>query len=285
MLSIIVLSGVSGAGKSTILHAFEEKGYRMIENIPNALWPALFTEIKSKPESFEKVVIVVEIRHALTAIRTVKKIEDINFRSIVLDCSKEELLKRFRLTRHVHPLQARGLSLEEGIEHDRRNIEEVRPFADIYLDTTRLSNKELRQFAMFALDETFENRMVVTFASFGYKYGVPQDADIVFDCRFLPNPFWIDELKTLTGLDQPVIDYLDSQKECQPYFEKMCAFLDHYLEECQKAGRNYIVIYTGCSGGQHRSVYFAEKLMRRFSDKYRCMLAHRELARYIQKDQ
>ena len=284
MQSIIVLSGVSGAGKSTILHAFEEKGYRMIENIPNVLLPALMTEIKTKPESFDKVVIVVEIRHAMTAIRTVKKAEDIHFRSIILDCSKEELLKRFRLTRHVHPLQARGLSLEECLEQDRKNIADVHPFADIYIDTTRLSNKELRQLAMYALDESFENRMVVTFASFGYKYGVPQDADIVFDCRFLPNPFWIDELKALTGLDQPVIDYLDSQHDCLPYFDKMCAFLEHYLDECQKAGRNYIVIYTGCSGGQHRSVYFAEKLMKRFEGKYHCMLAHRELARYVKKD-
>jgi UPF0042 nucleotide-binding protein len=284
MQNIIVLSGVSGAGKSTITHAFEEKGYRTIENIPNFLLPDLLSEFKANPVSYEKVVLIFEIRHAMTAIRTITEKSGIEFKVFLLDCSKPELLRRFRLTRHVHPLQTRGLSLEEALDNDRKHLEEVRQFADIVVDTTGISDADLRRIAFANIDGSSVGRMVVTFSSFGYKYGVPQDAEIVFDCRCLPNPYWVPELKKLTGLDAPVIAFLDSQKECKPYFDKMCDFLDYYLDQCQKAGRNYITIYSACSGGQHRSVYFTEKLFARYREHYICLCSHREMGRYANKE-
>ncbi|MCR5490820.1 MAG: RNase adapter RapZ [Bacilli bacterium] len=283
MQNIIVLSGLSGAGKSTITHAFEEKGYRMIENIPNLLLPELFEEFKVNPVSYEKVVLIFEVRHAMTAIRTISECSSIPVKTLLLDCSKADLLKRFRLTRHVHPLQTRGLSLEEALDNDRKHLEEVRQFADIVIDTTGMSDADLRQIAFANIEGSSTGRMVVMFSSFGYKYGVPQDAEIVFDCRCLPNPYWVPELKKMTGLDQPVIEFLDRQKECRPYFDKMCDFLDYYLDQCQKSGRNYISIYSACSGGQHRSVYFTEKLFARFSDRYLCLRSHREIGRYLKE--
>ncbi|OPZ32279.1 MAG: glmZ(sRNA)-inactivating NTPase [Tenericutes bacterium ADurb.BinA155] len=162
-------------------------------------------------------------------------------------------------------------------------MERVRPLADLYIDTTGLQSSDLRKTVFSALDSESGTRMAVIFASFGYKYGIPQDAEIVLDTRIVPNPFWVKGLKTLTGLDQPVIDFLDAQPECPELFQKMCDYLDFYLPRLQKEGRSFVFVDIGCSGGQHRSVYFAEKLYQRYKKTYLCSINHRELPRYTSK--
>lgn len=279
MRKVFLLTGVSGAGKSTISHVFEEFGYRIIENAPNVVLPSLAEEI-IKNDAYERTVLIVEIRHAAHAISILRQLPNLEVLVCALDCAAHELLTRYRLTRHIHPLQAKGLTLEECLEKDAADMKNVRPLADLYLDTTGLSVSELRRLA-FAHLAPAGDKMVVTFSSFGYKYGIPQDAELIFDCRNVPNPFWDPSLRSLTGLDKPVIDFLSAHKETEELFNRMTDYLDYFLPSANAGGRNYVNVDLGCSGGQHRSVYFAQALYEHYKAKYICFVSHREMKRYI----
>ncbi len=283
MSKFVILTGVSGAGKSTISHAFEERDFQIVENIPYEVFPSFLKAIDQNPLKFERVECVVRLDDAEKIIPLVRQDKNLESQVIVLDCSVPELRSRYRLSRHIHPLEASGLTLEQAIAHDKKVMETVRPLADLYIDTTGLQSSDLRKTVFSALDSESGTRMAVIFASFGYKYGIPQDAEIVLDTRIVPNPFWVKGLKTLTGLDQPVIDFLDAQPECPELFQKMCDYLDFYLPRLQKEGRSFVFVDIGCSGGQHRSVYFAEKLYQRYKKTYLCSINHRELPRYTSK--
>lgn len=276
MINVIYLTGVSGAGKSTAAHAFEEKGYRVIENTPNEIVPSLLEEMKKKPESYGKTIIIQEIRHAKTGLSILNNTSGIRLLSIVLYCNKQELFKRFRLTRHMHPLQAKGMQLEEAIDDDERRANLIRDNVDLFLDTTDLSNEELRESILAKIRRPNDLDLAVSFISFGYKHGVPSDADYVFDCRDFPNPFWIPELRDLTGLDQPVIDFFKSKRDIGKYIKVLEEFLVPVFEKAQKAGRKFLNVYLGCSGGQHRSVYIAQSLFDLFKERYCCMVSHRD---------
>ena len=276
MINVIYLTGVSGAGKSTAAHAFEEKGYRVIENTPNEIVPSLLEEMKKKPESYGKTIIIQEIRHAKTGLSILNNTSGIRLLSIVLYCNKQELFKRFRLTRHMHPLQAKGMQLEEAIDDDERRANLIRDNVDLFLDTTDLSNEELRESILAKIRRPNDLDLAVSFISFGYKHGVPSDADYVLDCRDCPNPFWIPELRDLTGLDQPVIDFFKSKRDIGKYIKVLEEFLVPVFEKAQKAGRKFLNVYLGCSGGQHRSVYVAQSLFDLFKERYCCMVSHRD---------
>lgn len=280
MKTVVFLSGVSGAGKTRMAHVFEELGYRVIENTPNAALPAALEEIANNP-SYDKTLLINDIRHAAKALRIMKERQDVAPYFILLDCQKSELLSRYRLTRHTHPLQSKGLTLEACIDNDAEALRMVRQMADLYIDTTGLTPADLRSIAMLHVKGKEKSEIVVAFSSFGYKYGIPADADIVFDCRNIPNPFWIPELRPFTGRDQPIIDYLEGCPEVEPFFELMKNFLSNYLASAEANGRSYATIAIGCSGGQHRSVYFAERLYNYFKDKRECVLTHREMHRYV----
>ncbi len=279
MINLVILSGVSGAGKSTVSHVFEELNYRLIENIPNPVLPSLMEAMLAQPDAYERTVLILELRNLAQAIEIVRPYEMINLRVFLLDCQGPELISRYRLTRHIHPLQAQGYNLEEAIEEDARSMEICRKVADFYLDTTGLDVNTLRQLIFANVTGNASHRMVVNFASFGYKYGAPTDGEIVFDCRSVPNPFWDKELRPKTGQDPEVKLFLESKKETIELLGHMIAYLDYYLSEVSRNGRNYIFIYCGCSGGQHRSVYFAERLFHHYQSKYICTVSHRELRR------
>lgn len=285
MVTIIVLTGVSGAGKTTISHAFEERGFRVIENLPNVVLPAFLEEVIAKGDVYAKTLLILEIRHAFTAINIIRQETRIKSKVLVLDCQQNELLTRYRLTRNIHPLQAKGCSLEEALKYDAIAMKDVRPLADLYVDTTGLTEAKLREKVILNLLGDYHNRMKVVFYSFGYKYGMPQDAETVFDCRNVPNPFWIAELKDTTGLDFKCKEWLDNQQECEEQFKSFITYLEPFLENAKKSGRNYVSICFGCSGGQHRSIYFAERVYKYFTDKnkYVCSIIHRELPRYVKE--
>jgi len=281
MIKLVILTGVSGAGKSTIGHTFEEKNYRIIENIPEAVFPNLLRVVKDNPAKYGRTVVQTTLEEARPIIELARADKEISTSVLALDCSIQELRSRFRLTRHVHPLEANGKTLEECLDHDRKLMEKIRPLADLYIDTTNLASTDLRKIAFNAIDGENQNRMTVTFASFGYKFGIPQDAEIIFDTRIVPNPFWVKGLKDYTGLDKPVIDFLEAQPESKTLLSHISDYLDFYLEKLDKEGRNYVFIDVGCSGGQHRSVYFAQKLYERYKGKYISTIVHRELPRYV----
>ena len=279
MKTVMLLSGVSGAGKTSIAHVFEERGFRVMENIPNVALPAVLDEIRIN-SSYDKTLIIEEIRHAEHAHEILASAEGIEPYFIVLDCKKSELLSRYRLTRHVHPLQFKNLSLEECIDQDAETMKSVRGLADLYIDTTGLTAADLRRIAILHIEGRESKKLTIVFSSFGFKYGIPEDSDIVFDCRNVPNPFWNPELREYTGLDQPIIDFLEAYSEVETAFEKMRDYLEYFLETEEQSGRSYVSVDIGCSGGQHRSVYFAERLYQYFSSKRNCVVNHREMHRY-----
>ena len=283
MIRVVLLTGVSGAGKSTACHAFEERGYRLVENVPVSALPAVVSSFLKEEDSYGKTVLLFSCQEAYEAIAYLKTISEIELKVVLLDCNTAELFSRYRLTRHVHPRQADGLSLEEALEKDRVDMEKLRPEAQLYLDTTSLTPKDLQEIILTMIDGKKGSHMVVRLTSFAYKYGVPRDAEVVLDCRLVPNPYWVEELRPFTGVDPEIIFFLESKKEVGDALEAMERYLRHYLSHAEEMNRRYVSVYLGCTGGQHRSVYFAEKLGKLLKKDYSCMISHRDLSRYRKK--
>ena len=280
MVHIILLSGVSGAGKSTVCHGFEQKGFRIIENMPAEVLPAFLKTAKAKPSDYDMTVLVFDLASAKFAGEILDAEEGIEVRKILLGCAKDELNRRFRLTTHTHPLEAKGYSLAEAIDIDEIRANELRLSFDQFIDTTGLTPTSLKQIALsFVFGETGK-KMLISFSSFGYKYGLPQDAELVFDCRVVPNPYWVEELQNLTGQDKEVKDFLGNKPETEEYYSLVKSLLDMFLKEAEKSGKARVFIYFGCTGGQHRSVYFAERFYEEYSRLYPCLLSHREMNRH-----
>lgn len=285
MIKLILISGQAGSGVTTMAYAYTDVGYRLMENVPNEILPDLLKVMVEKPESFGKSILKVDIRHAKTAISIIEKNPEIELTVVLLACSLDVIRARYMHSRNRHPLEAKGVAFEEAIKDDADWVKQIKPLSDLYIDTTALSDIELKKIASMNLEESENEKMVVTFSSFGFKYGeLPTDAKVIFDARCLPNPFWDPKIRKFTGLEQPVIEWLDSKVEVQTFYEKMADFLDFYLSESDKVGRNYIFVYVGCTGGQHRSVYFVEKLFERYKDTYACFKSHREIKRYLREE-
>ncbi len=276
MIRIVLLSGVNGAGKSTARHIFEEKGYRVIENIPNEILPAFLELAKSKPEHYGRTLIMDELRHFIHASEILKAEKSIEGHCILLGCAEKTLFKRFALTRHAHPLQAKGMTLEDGIKVDAVTLELAKPYADAFIDTTDLEANTLQDILLAGFEKKAE-KTIVFFNSFGYKFGVPLDAELVLDCRNLPNPYWEPKLKNLTGLDKPVQDFFQGKPEVDEFMAKTQEYLDFSLKQAVSRGRKYIHVAFGCTGGEHRSVYMAEHFYKLYKDQYPCVISHRDL--------
>jgi UPF0042 nucleotide-binding protein len=282
-ITLVLVTGVAGAGKTTFASVCEEHGYHVIEEFPTSMIPSLLEVFKKEPESYDKVALFVNIAKIEDAAEIVKKDEAFDVTVVGLDCSKDVLLTRFRLTRHIHPLQPKGFSLMEAIEADAKKMEETRPIYDVYIDTTGLNEKDLRKKASALLGQG-ENKLHVVLSSFGYKYGLPRDAEVVIDARVLANPYWVKELSRLTGLDKPVVDYIRKDPKTAPFLEKLFGLLDDYFAQAVEEGRSYVVVDVGCSGGQHRSVFIAEEIFAHYKNQYACTIYHREITRYVEDE-
>jgi UPF0042 nucleotide-binding protein len=175
-------------------------------------------------------------------------------------------------------MQPRGLTLEEAIANDRSIMDKLRPLFDIYIDTTSMSEKYFRAYAGTIIGEE-KSKLFIFFSSFGFKYGLPRDSEIVIDARLLPNPYWVKELRPLTGLDEPIKEYLEKSEVTEKFLNGLYSNLDLFFEEMIKQGKGYVSVNVGCTGGQHRSVYIAQTLYDHYKDKYKCTITHRELSR------
>lgn len=278
MKKIYVLTGPSGAGSSTAKFVFEELGFYILENFPAVLTQDLIDKVLQNHPEIEKVCLIPKIFEAKKLIEELKKNKDYEVVFVLLDCSPQELTRRFVLSRHVHPTSVMvDIDLEKAIKSDLKNVSKLIKIADIYIDTTHYTIKEFRTI-LFNRIECSDNPeiTVVVFQSFGIKNGIQKDIDCLIDCRNLPNPYWVETLKEKNGLDKEIVDYLNSFPDTQEFINKTIEYLDYFLSKMQKAGRPYYMIGVCCSGGQHRSPYIADYLARYFSKKYKTRAYHRD---------
>lgn len=267
-MHFVIVTGMSGAGKSTALKILEDAGYFCVDNLPLALVKK-FTELSvQQSDIIKKVALGVDIRsgQALEGLENILDELDIrNFKYdiLFLDASDEVLIKRYKETRRAHPLAQEG-RVDKGIGLEREKLAFLKKQADIILDTTSLLTRELKQEIekIIVCGEHFNN-MMVTILSFGFKYGIPNDSDLVFDVRFLPNPFYIDELKLLTGNDKAVRDYVMDNDVSEDFIDKLEDMLRFLIPNYILEGKNQLVISIGCTGGKHRSVTLANELFNR----------------------
>lgn len=284
-MRFVVVTGMSGGGKSTALKMLEDAGFYCVDNLPISLVEK-FVELISMPNSeISKVALGLDVRADQSfedATRTLSdlKTKGCKFEILFMDADENVLIKRYKETRRVHPLAADG-RVEDGVHRERKALQTIRHNADYIIDTTNLLTRELKE----ELDRIFVengeyNNLMVTVMSFGFKYGIPADADLVFDVRFLPNPFYIDELKHKTGNDKEVQDYVMSFEETEVFMEKLTDMIHFLIPNYVKEGKYRLVVAIGCTGGKHRSVTLANELYTRMKDKgnYGLKLYHRDVA-------
>lgn len=279
MKKIYVLTGPSGAGASTAKYVFEELGFYILENFPSILTSDLIEKVLLNRPDTDKVLLMPKISEAKALCIELKKHDDFEVHTILLDCSKNELLRRFALTRHIHPnVVLAGINLEKAIDNDHVIVEQLKDKADIYIDNTKSSIKEFRTILYHTVEynEKKTGITLVSFVSFGIKNGIQKDIDMMIDCRILPNPYWIETLKEKNGLDKEIINYLNSYDETHQFLANTIAYLEYHLAQMQKAGRGYYVVGVACSGGHHRSPYVADYLANYFSKKYKTLAYHRD---------
>ena len=279
MKKIYILTGPSGAGASTAKFVFEELGFYILENFPVVLTNELIDKVIANRPDTENICLIPRISEAKALFMELKKHKEFEVVTILLDCSSEELIRRYALTRHTHPMSAlSGIGLEDAIKNDLALVNQLRGGCDLYIDTSKTSIKELRT-TLYNKIENLDSKKGITtvkFVSFGMKNGIQKDIDMMIDCRILPNPFWVESLKDKTGEDIDVIDYLNSYPETGHFLDNTIAYLEYHLAEMQKSGRGYYVVGVACSGGQHRSTYVANYLKKYFGKKYKTLAYHRD---------
>ncbi|GAB1622834.1 RNase adapter RapZ [Agarivorans albus] len=278
-MELIIVSGRSGSGKTVALRVLEDLGYYCVDNLPVVLWQSLIDNLK---KTYSKVAISIDIRNLPDELSPVGQLirdagPDINLLSIFLDAKDEALIRRYSETRRVHPLSQSNLSLAEAIESETEQLAPISRNADLRIDTSRLSVHELSGLIRSRVTGDQQQQLILVFESFGFKNGVPNDADYMFDARFLPNPHWQEELRPLTGLDKAVQEYLAAQPLVTQYIEQISQLLQSWLPHLEANNRAYLTIAIGCTGGQHRSVYVAEQLASLFSAHRKVQRRHRTL--------
>ena len=262
----VILTGLSGSGKTHAIRALEDLGYFCIDNLPTQLIPTIAELTSREATSLEKVAIVVDVRekgflaHFPRVFRKLRTAPKLKPTLIFLEASHSALVRRFSETRRPHPL-ARDRSVSEGITEERDKLNQIRAMADLIIDTTNLTVHELRDiFMQMSRDGRQRADMMVNLVSFGYKNGVPLDADLVFDVRCLPNPHFVDSLRKLTGRDTAVVRYMRKHDATHDFLDRLTSFLKFALPQYVQEGKSYLTVAIGCTGGQHRSVMIAEAL-------------------------
>lgn len=288
MSEFLVVTGMSGAGRSTVGATLEDMGWFVIDNLPAALITKMAELVDMPGSEIQRVALVVgrgggstgpeyfdDLPQVLDALRQDRR----RVRVLFLDAPDEILVRRYEGTRRRHPLAARGV--EESIADERRLLEPVRDRADLLIDTGELNTNQLRTRILETFGEGREDdHMQTSVLSFGYKHGLPPDVDMVFDCRFLPNPFWVEELRPMTGLDTAVRDYVLGDPESQKFLDKVDDLLTSILPSFAREGKSYLTIAIGCTGGRHRSVALAQALADRLGqDGSPVSVFHRDVER------
>ena len=270
-----MVSGLSGSGKSVALRMLEDQGFYCIDNLPAALLkPFISHSVRSAEPIYEHVGVGLDARNTAQEIATVPHLIDELKRSgircevLFMVASDEELLRRYAETRRKHPMSREHLGLVEAIETERRLLEPIAYAADLTIDTSRMGVHELRQAVRERLAQAGAAGLAITFESFGFKRGIPGDADFVFDARSLPNPYWEPALRRLTGRDAQVVRFLESHREVGELVDDIERFIAARIPQYQASARGYLTVAVGCTGGQHRSVFIVDRLAARFATRH-----------------
>ena len=284
-MKLFIVSGLSGSGKSVALHTLEDLGYYCIDNLPTGLLNALALELKLAPRPIDNAAVGIDARNLPQGLQQFNQIldqlqtQDIQCEILFLTCDADTLIKRYSETRRRHPLSNERLSLAEAIEFERSLLEPIAERTDLFIDTSNSTLHQLRDLVHQRVQYRRKGRLSLLFESFGYKSGVPTDADFVFDARCLPNPHWQQNLRRLTGRDKEVIAYLETEPQVEQMYMELCAFLDRWIPAFEADNRSYLTVAIGCTGGQHRSVYLVERLQQHFHGRYPDVASrHRELS-------
>ncbi len=290
MISLVILSGRSGSGKSTALHVLEDMGFYCIDNLPVSLLEPLLTRLMQSG-SVNKVSLSIDARNIADdlamfddAIQNLDR-SKIDLKIVYLDSASPTLVKRFSETRRKHPLSNADRDLREALEYETELLDPISSIADLNIDTTTLTIHELRDLIRSRITGTRQG-LALLFLSFAFKNGVPVDADMVFDVRCLPNPHWVPTLRTQTGLDEPVATFLSGHEEVMDMLGDIGGYLSNWLPKFEENNRSYLTVAIGCTGGQHRSVFISEKLFEKFKSQWsNVQVKHRELGKFIDKAQ
>ncbi len=284
-MKLIVISGLSGAGKSIALNVLEDLGYYCVDNLPLGLLEAFAAELAAAQPTPDRVAAVIDARNLSVAfdrfpdIMSAIRNQGVDCEVVFLEADDNAITKRFSETRRKHPLTATNVVLLEAIERERTLLEPVRDLAGSCIDTSHTQYHELRELIRQHVDRQPLESMSLQFLSFGYKHGIPLDADFVFDVRSLPNPYWETGLRQLNGRDDKVVAFLDSQPAVSEMLESLSDFLDRWVPAFESDNRAYLTVAIGCTGGNHRSVYIVERLATQFRDgRSGVLVRHRDIS-------
>ena len=285
-MEFIIISGLSGAGKTSALHVLEDIGYYCVDNIPASLLSTLYTLcLNSTNETMKRAAVVVDVRGNDNYEQMNNQIEDFkkshsDVKILFIDARSDVVIMRYKETRRKHPLsqRLRDGTVTEAVEFEKALLTPVKRAADYHINTTYMSKKQMRERVISLFMEDFTKSLTLTFMSFGFKFGIPLEADIVFDVRCLPNPFYIPELKMLTGLDSSVRNYVLCSNDTQQFLKRTLDLLDFSVPLYYKEGKSELVVGVGCTGGKHRSVTVARALQEHFQSLgYKSVVSHRDI--------
>lgn len=281
---MVIITGMSGAGKTVAIQSFEDLGFFCVDNLPPTLLPKFLELMRESGNKMNKVALVMDLRGREFFDDLFKALDDLAETSWVtpqilfLDADDSSLVRRYKETRRSHPLAPSGLPLE-GIQTERELLEELKGRAQIIYNTSQMKPKDLREKIINEFNQNSKPIFTVNVMSFGFKHGIPIDADLVFDVRFLPNPHYIEHMRPKTGLDDEVYSYVLKWSETQKFLEKVTELLSFMLPHYKREGKAQLVIAIGCTGGQHRSVALAENIGHFFEKDYKTIISHRDIER------
>lgn len=281
-VQLVIITGMSGAGKTVAVHSFEDLGFFCVDNLPPALMPKFLELMKESGNKMNKVALVMDLRGREffdTLLRVIDELGDSTWvtpQILFLDADDAALVRRYKETRRSHPLAPVGLPLD-GITQERTLLEDLKGRAQIIYNTSNMKPKELREKILVEFSANKQAIFTVNMMSFGFKHGIPIDADLVFDVRFLPNPHYIDHMRPKTGLEEEVSSYVLKWNDTQKFLAKITDLLTFMLPHYKREGKSQLVVAIGCTGGQHRSVALAEYIGKFYEKEYHIQVTHRDI--------
>jgi UPF0042 nucleotide-binding protein len=280
--NLVIISGLSGSGKSTAVHVLEDLGYYCVDNLPPTLLPTFIELCKKSDKEISKVALVIDIRERVSFESTPQVIQELRQKGYIVDIiflesTDSVLVKRYKETRRKHPLSKDG-NILEGISKEREMLDELKSLSSYKIDTSELNVHQLSDIIKNKFNQSDTQNILLNIMSFGYKYGIPNDADMIFDVRFLPNPHFVENLRDMNGTDKEVIDFIMNQNESKEFIKKLTEFLDYLIPNFEKEGKAYLTIAIGCTGGKHRSVAITDKIAKHFNS-LSPLIRHRDISK------